>query len=100
MMSTTCDSVDRSKCSVGGALGTDSTIDLTITDTIFRNNQADLGGALYLNGVDKTYKSHVVQRNTFESNLAHLCGGALLTFGDGSNSVIKDLTFRRNTGVV
>ena len=64
-----------------------------ITLSTFRNNQADYGGALYINGLD-----NVVLSCSFYKNHADTDGGAIygFTYGDGFD-LIEDCVFEENS---
>jgi len=80
---------DNSAAQLGGAIALYGNATLITTDAVFTRNDADIGGALHLDGIDsgpgpeplQFAARAVVQRSRFENNQAATSGGAIDVFG-------------------
>ena len=74
---------------------------VTIVNTTFDGNWATEGGAVFVKSLDEdTMKAEVnITDCTFQNNRAARAGGALVDWGNGTQSVIKGVKFLNNTAV-
>ena len=98
-----CTFFDNVAESFGGAIqfGNDeqdetSPSDLTLRDCVFARNVAYEGGSLYISSSTDQSTSPLLERCTFDRNIATQSGGAIYNFDEGS-PVITDCTFTSNT---
>jgi parallel beta-helix repeat protein/predicted outer membrane repeat protein len=70
--------------------------DVTLRDCVFARNVAYEGGALYVVPPTDQSTSPLLERCTFDRNVATQSGGAIYNFDEGS-PVITDCTFTSNT---
>ena len=82
-----CTFINNTSTNEAGAIENIKT--LTLTDSIFKNNTANTGGAIYGNAV--------VSRCTFQYNTAKLNGGAIY---NSHNSTITNCTFTSNSALL
>ena len=69
---------------------------LTVTDCIFVNNQANSGSAIFNKGGFLTVTDSVFEGNTAQTDLVHYSGGTINNYGGTYN--IKGNVFIENTG--
>lgn len=81
----------------GGAIWAGETGNLTITNSLFKGNTAVKGGAIHIEGSNRTF---VIDKCTFIENFVYSDisnGGAISTYGENtSQSTIKNSTFFKN----